>query len=135
MNIKKEISGNIDHAFKNIILNNKNKNSNHKKTFQNRKSPVNKSSLRSNNYYSFNRSPGPTLYDKKNNYYYPENQNQIGNDIYAYESKDLNLEENININNYLDLNKNKNRNIISGRSPINNNYRQFNQNNNYYNQR
>ena len=121
MNAKKQESGNIEEAFNNIILSN----FGNRRGLQNRKSPVNKNPLRSTNYNSFNRSPQSSQYIQDE---YSQNNPKIKY-ITKYDTEDINLEENININDY--LNKNKKR--IVNRSPINYNYNQIQQGNNYYN--
>ena len=126
MNFQKGISANIEQAYENIFLNDNNNDNNYKRTLQNRQSPKNKYGLRKQNYYSFNRSPGPTLYDQKKTYY-PEVQ--IQNDINRHEDAGLNVEKNININDY--LGKNIITKKLSERNPPNYNYNQTHQNKNY----
>ena len=128
MNIKKGISGNIEQAYQNIILSNNNNNNNYKRTLQKRKTPFNPHGLKKQNYYSVNRSPGPTLYDQKKKNY-PEVQ--IQNDINRRETKESNIEKKIHINEY--LGKNNIRKKLSERIPLNYNNNQTHQNNNYYN--
>ena len=124
MNVKKIESGNIEQAYNNIMINE----NEYRRGLQSRKSPLNKNALRNTNYYSFNRSP-PPLQRIQDNYYY-QNNPRI-NYINKYDTEVIKLEENININDY--LNKNKNKKRIIGRSPINYNYNQIQQTNNYYN--
>ena len=125
MNIKKVKSGNIDQAYENLIRNNTNNDYN--RTLHNRKSPLYKNNLR-NNFYSFNRSPPPSQMNKGN---YNDQNNPWTRKMNKYDSEIINLEANININDY--LKKNQNRKRAKERSPLINNYNQFPNNNNYYN--
>ena len=120
MNLNKGFSGNIDLAYENIFKNNIN--TDHRRPLQNRKSPLNNNSLK-NNYYTFNRSPEPTPYIGEG---YCQN---IGpNFIKKFDSEYINLDENININDYLI--RTQNRKMAMERSPLN--YR-VHHNNNYFN--
>ncbi len=142
MNITKALSGNIEQNYQNIVRNN-NKDE-YKKKLQLRKSPLNTKTLLKHYYYSFNRSPpGHTEYNQRN---YFQNDVNIPQQKYMkkYDTDYINLDENININDY--IKKNQNMKKITERSPImdyiynnnnkiqqNNNYYNYNKNNNNYN--
>ena len=127
MNFKKITSGNIDDDYENLIRYNNNINNDYKRVLHNRKSPLYKNNLRNNNnFYSFNKSPEPPNYNQHKNYFYQNNLWQ--RNMNKYETDIINLDDNININDY--LRKNQNMKRTTQRSPMN--YNQ-NQQNNYYN--
>ena len=121
MNLNKGFSGNIDQAYENLF--NNNINSNYRRPLQNRKSPLNINSLRKNNYLTFNKSPESKPYIGEGYC-----QNISSNFIKKYDSEYINLDENININDYLI--RNQNRKKAKEKSPLN--YR-VQHNNNYFN--
>ena len=121
MNLNKGLSGNIDQAYEHIIRSNIN--NDYRRPLQNRKSPLNNNSLRNNYYYSFNKPPEATPYIGEGYY-----QNIRPKYMKKFDSDNINLDENININDY--LSKVQNRKKINERSPFN--YR-LQQNNNYSN--
>ena len=125
MNFKKITSGNIDQAYENLIRNNTNNNYN--RTLHNRKSPLYKNEL-GNYFYSFNRSLPPSLMNKGN---YIDQNNPWKRKMNKYDSEIINLEANININDYLIKIEIEKR--AKERSPLINNYHQFQNKNNYYN--
>ena len=125
MNLNKGFSGNIDQAYDHIIRSNIN--NNYRRPLQNRKSPLNNNNLRSNYYYSFNKPPEGTPYIGEGYY-----QNIRPKYMKKFDSENINLDENININDY--LSKLQNRKKINERSPFNyrvqpnNNYSNYNKN-------
>ena len=125
MNLNKGFSGNIEQAYENIFINNKN--SDYRRPLQNRKSPLNNNSLRNNHYYTFNKPPESIPYIGEGYC-----QNIRPNFIKIDNSDNINLDENININDYLI--KNQNRKKAAERSPLNyrvqhnNNYLNYNKN-------
>ena len=120
MNLNKGFSDNIDQAYKNIF--NNNINGDFRRPLQNRKSPLNNNNLRNNNYYAFNKSPESRPYIGEGYC-----QNIAPNFIKKNDSEYINLDENININDYLI--KNQNRKKAMEKSPLN--YR-VQHNNNYF---
>jgi len=120
MNLNKGFSDNIDQAYKNIF--NNNINGDFRRPLQNRKSPLNNNNLRNNNYYTFNKSPESRPYIGEGYC-----QNIAPNFIKKNDSEYINLDENININDYLI--KNQNRKKAMEKSPLN--YR-VQHNNNYF---
>ena len=128
MDLNKGFSGNIDQSYENIF--NTNINGDHRRPAQNRKSPLNNNNLRNNYYYTINKSPESRPFIGEG---YCQNINP--NFIRKYNSEYTNLDENININDYLI--KNQNRKKVKERSPLNyrvkhNNY-YFNYNKNFIN--
>ena len=121
MNLNKGLSGNIDQAYEHIIRSNIN--NDYRRPLHNRKSPLNNNYLRSNYYYSFNKPPEATPYVGEGYY-----QNIRPKYMKKFDSENIDLEENININDY--LSKIQNRKKINERSPFN--YK-IQQNNNYSN--
>ena len=132
MNITKAMSGNVEQSYQSIIRNS-NKDD-YKKKLQIRKSPLNTKALLEHYYYSFNRSPPGHEYNQRNYY---QNDLNIPQQKYMkkYDTDFINLDENINIDDY--IKKNQNRKKITERSPIMdynyNNNNKIQQNNNYYN--
>jgi hypothetical protein len=127
MNVKKETSGNIEQAYENIV-GNKNQ-TNYKMNLNNRKQPL-------NNYYSFNRAPDYSKFNQMSNNY-PEEQNAPQKEhIKRYDTNYINLEENINIDDYIKQNEKRNKKVE--RSPpvkYNANINKKRQDDDYYNKK
>ena len=121
MNINRKYLDDIDKKYQYIFK--YNSSNVFKPPLQNMKSPINKNNLKNNNYFSFNKQP-ETNYIQDNNYYIP-----TSNYIRKSDSEDINLDENININDY--LRENENRKKAIEKSPSN--YKRILQNTNYYN--
>ncbi len=112
MNKRKTMSGNVDQAYDNIIRNNNN--ANNKVNLQNRKQHV-------SNFYSFNKAPDYSKLNQMNNNHLEEQNDPQKDLMKKLEPYYVNLEENININDYVD--KNENRKKIQERNPpVNYNY-------------
>ena len=104
MNITKAMSGNVEQSYQSIIRNS-NKDD-YKKKLQIRKSPLNTKALLEHYYYSFNRSPPGHEYNQRNYY---QNDLNIPQQKYMkkYDTDFINLDENINIDDYIKKNQNR----------------------------
>ena len=127
MNVKKETSGNIEQAYENIV--GKNNQTNYKMNLNNRKQPL-------NNYYSFNRAPDYSKFNQMNDNYPKEQNDPQKEHIKRYDTNYINLEENINIDDYIKQNEKRNKKVERSPPVYYNSYiNKKRQDDDYYNKR